>query len=90
MKLSEKVRIPQEVLARKVGGETVMLDLASGTYFGLDPIGTRIWELFGQGKTLAEVCDVMTSEYEVSHDDIKRDVLSLVEELSNRGLIGPA
>lgn len=87
MKLSEKARISQDVLARKVDEETVMLDLANGTYFGLDPVGTRIWELLGEGKTLAEICDVMRGEYDVSREDIERDVINLVGELVNRGLV---
>ena len=89
MKLSDKARIPDAVLARQVGEETVMLDLAKGTYFGLDPVGARIWKLLGEGKTVAQVCDSMMSEYQVSRDDIERDVLALVEELERRGMIGP-
>jgi len=66
-----------------------MLDLANGTYFGLDPVGARIWQLLGDGKTLWEVCDVIMDEYEVSRHDIERDVINLVAELENRGLINP-
>ena len=87
MKLSEKVHVARDVMARKVGDETVMLDLANGTYFGLDPVGTRIWELMGEGMTLAEICDVMMNEFEVSRDVIERDVARLADELAERGLI---
>jgi hypothetical protein len=87
MKLSDKVTVPEQVLARQVGDETVMLDLANGTYFGLDPVGARVWQLLGEGRTLEEVCEAMAGEYEVTRDDIERDVMSLVEELANRGLI---
>jgi len=90
MKLSDKIAVPEQVLARQVGDETVMLDLANGTYFGLDPVGARIWQLLVEGETLEQVCDIMTGEYEVSRDDIERDVLNLVEELVKRGLIVPA
>jgi len=90
MKLSDKITVPEQVLARQVGDETVMLDLANGTYFGLDPVGARIWQLLVEGETLEQVCDIMTGEYEVSRDDIERDVLNLVEELAKRGLIVPA
>ena len=50
MNLSDKVSIPTQVMARTVGDETVILDLASGTYYGLDPIGARIWQLMGEGR----------------------------------------
>ena len=90
MKLSERARVLQQVIARQVGEETVMLDLANGTYFSLDPVGARIWQLLGEGKTLAEICEVMMAEYDVAGDEIERDVLSLAEELTARGLIAPA
>ena len=90
MNLSDKVSIPPQVMARTVGDETVILDLASGTYFGLDPVGARIWELMGEGKTLSEVCGQMLEEYEVSRDDLERDVLRLAQELTDQGLVGLA
>jgi len=85
--LSDRVNIPPEVMARTVGDETVILDLASGTYFGLDPVGARIWELMGEGMTLAEVCDRMLEEYAVSRDQLEGDTLRLGEELQRQGLI---
>ena len=87
MRLTDKVTIPMEVMARQVGEETVILDLASGTYFGLDPVGARIWQLMTEGKTLAEVCATMLAEYEVTREDIERDVLRLTEELRAKQLI---
>lgn len=90
MKLSDKVSIPPQVMARTMGDETVILDLASGTYFGLDPVGTRMWELMGEGKTLAEICEQMLEEYEVSRDDLERDTLRLTQELADQGLVGLA
>ena len=90
MHLTEKVTIPEQVLARQVGEETVILDLASGTYFGLDPVGARIWQLMTEGKTLAEVCATMLAEYEVTREDIERDVLRLAEELHAKQLISVA
>ena len=90
MKLSDKVSIPPQVMARTIGDETVILDLASGTYFGLDPVGARIWELLGDGKTLAEICEQMLEEYEVSREELERDTLRLAQELADQGLIGLA
>jgi hypothetical protein len=87
MNLSDKVSIPPQVMARTVGDETVILDLASGTYFGLDPVGARIWELLGEGKTLSEVCGQMLEEYEVSREELERDALRLAKELADQGLV---
>jgi hypothetical protein len=87
MNLADKVSIPPQVMARTVGDETVILDLASGTYFGLDPVGARIWELMGEGKALADICDQMLEEYEVSREELERDTLRLAQELADQGLI---
>ena len=87
MNLTDKVSIPAPVMARDVGGETVILNLESGVYFGLDTVGARIWQLLSEGKTLAEVCEAMVDDYDVSHDDIQRDLLSLVEQLQSQHLI---
>ena len=87
MKLTDKVTIPPQVMARTVGAETVILDLASGTYFGLDPVGACIWQLLGEGKALSEACDAMQLSHEVSRPDIERDVLVLAEALRAQRLI---
>ena len=82
--------IPPDVMARMVGNETVILALESGTYFGLDPIGARMWELITAGKSLAQVCDTMVAEYEVQRDLLERDLLSLVGELVKKKLVSVA
>ena len=87
MNLSDKVTIPAQVMAREVGEETVILDLANGTYYGLDPVGARIWQLMAEGQTLVQVRDVILAEYEVAREDIERDMLALVQVLLERQLV---
>ena len=90
MNLSVKVMIPAQVMARTVGDDTVILDLASGTYYGLDPVGARMWQLMGEGKTLADVCETMLDEYEVTLEALESDILRLTEELRAKGLVSLA
>ena len=87
MSLSDKVTIPVQVMAREVGDETVILNLADGTYYGLDAVGARIWQLMAKGQTLSQVCEVMLAEYEVTRENIERDVLALVQTLLERKLV---
>jgi hypothetical protein len=87
--LHSKVAIPEEVMTRRVGDETVILDLATGTYFGLDRVGADMWQLMGEGRTLAEVCDAMLARYETTRADLERDVLELAEKLRAQGLVRP-
>lgn len=87
MELTDKLAIPPQVMARTVGDETVILDLACGTYYGLDPVGARIWQLLSDGQTLAQVRDVMLAEYDVSIEDLERDLNRLLHELSDKNLV---
>ena len=74
-------------MARRVGDEVIVLDLKGGEYFGLPDVGARIWELLLDGKPLLEVADVIVGEYAVDRATAERDVLGLVTDLSNKGLL---
>lgn len=87
MTLSDRLEIPTEVMARQVGDETVILQLETGTYYGLDPVGARIWQLIGDGSSLAEVCGVMLEEYAVERAELESDVLDLAREMEAKGLV---
>jgi hypothetical protein len=87
MTLSDRVEIPSQVMTRTVGEEVVVLNLVTGTYFGLDPVGARIWKLMADGKTLGEICDRILEEYEVTREELERDTLRLADELNGQGLI---
>ena len=87
MKLADKLIVSPQVVARQVGNETIILDLESGNYFGLDSVGARVWQLIEAGKSLAAVRDTMVEEYEVSLDVLERDVLALAGDLVEKKLI---
>jgi hypothetical protein len=79
--------IAPQVMARQVGSETVILDLASGLYFGLDEVGTRVWELIGAGRSVDTICETLQDEYDVAGETLRKDVLALVDDLRSRGLL---
>ena len=87
MGLETKMVIPEQVMSRQVGDETVILDLASGMYFGLDPVGARIWQLLTEGHEIDAVVSTLLNEYEVPEDKLRQDVNTLVNELVSRGLV---
>jgi hypothetical protein len=67
MNLSDKVAIPTWVIARTGGDETVILDLSSGAYNGLDPVGARMWQLMAaDGQPLESICDTLLEDYKVT------------------------
>ena len=67
----------------------MLLDLASGTYFGLDAVGGRFWKLLDEGKSPQEARDVLLAEYEVSGEELDRDLQALLEQLAANGLVQP-
>lgn len=80
-------RIPGEVLFQEVSGETVLLDLASESYFGLDSVGTRIWTLLKDDKSVGQVLDALLEEYEVDRETLEADLAELLDNLLAAGLI---
>ena len=85
--LHDKVAISPDAIARRMGDETVILHLGSGTYFGLEEVGTRIWDLIAEEKSLAEICAILLGEYQVSRQLLERDIAVLIEDLLARDLI---
>jgi hypothetical protein len=81
------VRVPEPVVTRKVGDETVILSLESGMYYGLDPVGSRFIELLETGASLESVIDRMSGEYAVSDEQLEADLLKLSEEMLANGLL---
>jgi Coenzyme PQQ synthesis protein D (PqqD) len=87
LKMTDAFVVPTQVMIREVGDETVILDLASGGYYGLDPVGARVWQLLAQSQNLAQVCQTMQTEYDVASDVIEQDVQSLVRTLIAKQLL---
>lgn len=79
--------IPAHVHVREVADELVILSLESEEYFGLDPVGTRIWQLLRTEATVAGVLEAMLAEYDVDEVTMARDLEALLDELSSRDLI---
>ena len=87
MNLDTHLSIPQQVMSRLVGVETVLLDLSSGIYFGLDGVGKRIWETIAEGRSLEETAMIITAEFEVNEAQAQTDLIEFVENLVERGLL---
>ena len=70
-----------------VGDETVILHLVNGTYYGLDPVGTRIWELIKQGMSMPEICSTLAAEYGVELTTIEADARTFLTDLEAQGIL---
>jgi hypothetical protein len=85
--LDAAFRIPDEVIFRELDGEAVVLNLDTGIYFGLDAVGTRIWQLIEERKPLRLILDTLVDEYEAPSDRLRRDLLAFVDQLTGKGLV---
>lgn len=81
------LKIPDEVVFEVLEGEAVVLNLETGIYFTLNPVGTRIWQLIEEHGDLAKVRESMISEYEVGEEALDRDIEALMRELVEKGLV---
>ncbi len=75
------------LVAADLDGEKVMLNIDKGSYYGLNAIGSQIWELLAAPHTIKEIVDMLIKEYTVEETICRRDVLSFVNKLYDRGLI---
>lgn len=81
------ISISKDVLAQELAGETVLLDLNSENYFGLDAVGTRVWQLLNDGQDESGMIDILLDEYEVEREVLERDLAELLDRLNAAGLI---
>jgi hypothetical protein len=87
LSLRHSITVAPDIVFREVDGEAVILNLDSGLYFGLDQVGTRIWQLIHQHGSLQEVFETMCEEFDVGSDTLERDLLGLMDELCAKGLV---
>ena len=77
----------KDQVSSEIGGEAVILHLGSGTYYGLDEVGNRIWDLIQEPKSVEEVRAAISEEYEVDPDRCEEDIILLLRRLADERLI---
>jgi hypothetical protein len=82
-----KATVPPDVLVQELQGESVLLNLRSGRYYGLDEVGTRMWAALTASDSLRAAFESLLSEYAVDADRLQGDLLALVENLVGHGLV---
>lgn len=87
LNLSDCVVVSNNQIFSDLAGESVILDVRSGVYYGLNEVGARIWNLIQQPKTIAEVADAIAQEYEVEKSQCEQEIMALLTELSASKLI---
>ena len=87
MTLQSTVRVSQDQVSCDLNGEAAILNLKTGTYYGLDPVGATIWKLIEKPCTVESLREAMLQKYEVDAQRCESDLLDLLEKLKAEGLI---
>jgi hypothetical protein len=77
----------KEQISCDLAGEAAILELKSGTYFGLDEVGAVVWKLIAQPRRVTEIRDALLERYDVEADRCGRELIDLLGALHERGLI---
>lgn len=76
-----------EVLFTSMGEDAVLLHVQRGDYYSLNRVGARLWVLADGTKTIGGLADVLTEEFEISREQAVKDIIELVEQFVNEGLV---
>jgi hypothetical protein len=87
MNLNQTIALSPDVISQEVSGETVLLDLESESYVGLDEVGTRVWQLVKETNELQLIFDTLLEEYDVSEARLQLDLTTLLTEIEGLGLV---
>ena len=84
---ASRLSLSASAVSTSIPGGTVVLDPASGHYFGLEGVGVRVWQLLAQPVTLVRLVETITDEFEVDAATCERDLRALLDDLLGRGLV---
>ena len=85
--MDRKLLVSDAVVSAELDDEAVLLNVETGVYFGLDAIGTRIWELLKRGASEDEIVQLLLDEYDVELSELQPDVARFLDLLVEKGLI---
>ncbi len=85
--LEARITIPPGVLSRELSSQSVLLNLNSERYFGLDDVGTRMLSVLTNSPTVQQACDTLLEQYDVDAEVLRRDLLDLIGKLAEHGLV---
>lgn len=84
---SDRVEVPKHVLVRFLDNESVFLNLETEHYYGLDEIGTRIWQAVAAAPYIEAAYEQLLSQFDVEAQHFRQNFSELLERLVNDGLL---
>ena len=87
LRLTSIVVATSEQVSCALGDESAILSLKNSVYYGMDPVGSRIWNLLAQRRSVGDLRDILVGEYDVESERCERDLFLLLEKMRSEGLI---
>jgi hypothetical protein len=84
---TQRISVLPDVLIQELQGESVLLNVNSGRYFGLDEVGTRMWAVLTSSESIEQACETLLAEYDVEGEKLRQDVMELIAKLVEHGLV---
>ena len=84
---TDRVKVPDSVLKSGLQEESVFLNLDSERYYGLDDVGTRMYSVLTSSDSIESAFEKLAAEYDVDHEVLRQDLISLVDKLLEQGLV---
>ena len=81
------IKIAEDVVFQELDGEAVLLNMRTGIYFGLNPMGTRIWQLLSEHGEVKTVTTMLLDEYGIREDQLRNHLSDFIEQLQSKGLV---
>jgi hypothetical protein len=82
-----RVEIADDVTWRDLAGEVVILNLATGVYFGLDGAGEQMWHQLVEQPSLEKAFESLKKQFDVDPKQLRRDLEALLQQLAEKGLV---
>jgi hypothetical protein len=86
--LAASLVVPGHILFQEVAGNAALLNLDTETYFGLDEVGTRMWQAMEQASSIGDAAAALTAVYDAPLETLQNDIVLLVLDLQKNGLVG--
>lgn len=84
---NQKLAISENAIASEINGEIVMLNIESESYYSLDAVGTKFWQLFTDSDNVEMIIQQLVKIYAVDEAALRHDVVKFIEELVEEGLL---
>jgi hypothetical protein len=84
---SMKISVPSQVLVRVFENESVILNLNTESYHGLDDVGTRMWTALTHSASIQEAFEALLAEYAIDPAQLRQDLDDFLEKLHQRGMV---